>query len=62
MIIVLSTLVFKNLHEKYFAEFNNADMIHAIYISLKHVYKKKMFINDVNINEKVMIEEAYYYM
>jgi hypothetical protein len=62
VIIILSTLAFKNLHEKYLAEFNSADMIHAICMSLRHAYKKKMLIDDVDINEKVMIKEAYYYM
>jgi hypothetical protein len=62
MIITFSTFAFKNLHERYFAEFDNADMIHATYMFLKHAYKKKMLVDNVDINEKVMIEEAYYYM
>ena len=37
-------------------------MIHAICVSLKHAYKKKMLVNDINIDEKVVTEVVYYYM
>ncbi len=61
-IIILSTFAIKKLHEKYFIDFDSTRMIHAICVSLKHAYKKKMLVNDINIDEKVVTEVVYYYM
>jgi len=61
-IIALSILAIKKLHERYFVEFNNAKMIRATHVSLKHAHKRKMLVDDINIDEKVVIEIVYYYM
>jgi hypothetical protein len=52
----------KELHERYPAEFDSAGMIRATRVPLGHAYKKKMLVGDVDIDGKVVTEEAYYYM
>ncbi len=61
-IIALLILMIKKLHQRYFINFDSIKMIHTIHISLKHVHKKKMLVNDINIDEKVITEIIYYYM
>jgi len=61
-IITLSILAIKKLHERYFINFDSAKMIHAIRVFLRHAHKKKMLVDDINIDEKVVTEVVYYYM
>ncbi len=61
-IITLSIFAIKKLHEKYFIDFDSARMIRATHVSLRHTYKKKMLVDDINIDEKVVTEVVYYYM
>ena len=58
----LTLLSARKLHLRYFIEFNNASMIRAIRVSLKHVYKKFMKTEIVNVYENVISEEEWYYL
>ena len=61
-IIALSILAIKKLHERYFIKFDSTRIIHATCVFLKHAHKKKMLVDDIDIDEKVVIEAVYYYM
>ncbi len=61
-IITLLILAIKKLHQKYFINFDSARMIRATCVSLRHAHKKKMLVNDIDIDEKVVTEVVYYYM
>ena len=61
-IIALSTFAIKKLHKRYFVDFDSAKMIRATCVSLRHAHKKKMLVNDIDIDKKVVTEVVYYYM
>ena len=50
------------ISNRYLVDFDSMRMIHAIRISLRHIHKKKMLVDDINIDEKVVTEVVYYYM
>lgn len=58
----LTTLGKKKLHQRYSAEVDSAGMIRATQVPLGNAYKRKITVEEVDVDGKIVTEKGYYYI
>lgn len=61
-VMIFITLKVKDLHHKYFADSDNAEIIKTTQVLLNHLYKIKKIVEKIDINENVITKKTLYYM